>query len=153
MCIFWVNGWVTSTLLQRVVVIAHVPGIYFSRSSLHPRFCFLLLIPLSRFYWFYPLSLWLRWICNTFWGSILFSFVGPSHACWLSILAITKFSVSPWSRWGCIDQCRVVLCFFILCSILSATRQTILGLLASRKSIPFFWAVSIYHIIGRHVMG
>ena len=47
------------------------------------------------------------------------------------------FSVSSCSRWGCTYRYRVVLlCVWILCSILSLPQGTICGLLASRKPLP-----------------
>ena len=51
LCISWVCGWVASSLLQIVIVIAHL-GIYQSGSLSQLSFFFLLSIRLSRFSWF-----------------------------------------------------------------------------------------------------
>ena len=69
-------SWVASLLLQIVMVLLHLPGIYRFGSSLQLSFPLLCLIPLSRFSWFSRQSLWLPLICCTFRGSLLSSFAG-----------------------------------------------------------------------------
>ena len=76
----------------------------------------------------------------TFGGSLLSSFVGPYHTPFLwSIHAIARFFRQVLHSLRNVDPCRISpLHLWIHCSILSVPRETISGLLASRKSLLLF---------------
>ena len=136
LCIFWVCGWVASSQSSIEMEIVHLLGIYFFRSLFQVRFSLLLSIPLSRFSWFsrfmtssnilYILRQFIIQVCETI-----------SYVFLLSIQAIARFSVSSCSLWGCVNQCRVALQYF-LCIILFVAQGIIRDLLASYKFLRLF---------------
>ena len=108
----------------------------------------------SWFHGFSRWSLWLSPIPCTFWDGILSSIVILYH------MPFRNYSMSSldfffwfWSCWGSVDQCSIgLLCLVSPCSILSVLQWTLCGVLTTKKA-PLFCAVSIFHIIGWHVMG
>ena len=88
-------------------------------------------------------------ILCTFWGSLLSSSVEPYHMpfCSQSKPQI-DFAVLSSSHLRCVDLCKVILlCLWILCSILSVRQGTIHGLLMSSKSLLLFVLFIIIIII------
>ena len=80
---------------------------------------------------------WLHPIFCTFWVTYYLALWDHIHAFVLSIQTIDRFF-----RLLVEDQCRLVLlCFWILCRILSLPPETIPGLLERNKSLPLFMSL------------
>ena len=142
-----------SSLLQRVMVIAHLPGRSLSGFSLKLTFSSSCLFNSPGFHRIFDkLYNFAGYLVH--FASLLSRFARPYHILFCcQSTPFLDFFVSFGCPWGWVDQCIVALSFLWFSLQYSFCSSGNISQLIKELKISLICAVSIFHIVGRHIIG